>query len=399
MGGRSGRPGRATGGRGDVNPARAQVAAVYVHAPVCAQRCTYCDFAVHVRRDGDAATWLAALAGELAAVRSEGAFNLAPALDTLYVGGGTPSLMGAEAMADLAGILGHDRVDHGALEWTAEANPEDVTRDLMRGWRSSGVNRLSIGAQTFHDRSLRWLGRAHGPTATPRAVDAARGVGIDNVNIDLLFGLPGRLGRPWRDDLRRTLDLEPTHVSVYGLSVEPGTPLGRSVAEAREDAPDEGRYRAEFLEAAETLTGAGYEHYEVSSFARPGFRTRHNAAYWEGTPYLGLGNSAHSHMPPLRRWNLRAWEAYSSLACAGRLPEEGREVLTGAARLMEDVWLGLRTDRGIPAGGLDPGGRVTVDRWVARGLAVEENCRVRLTPTGWLLLDSLVVELVEAGSG
>ncbi|NNL31057.1 MAG: coproporphyrinogen III oxidase family protein, partial [Gemmatimonadetes bacterium] len=246
------------------------MSSVYVHAPFCARRCTYCDFAVSVRTTGDADEWLSALEAEWRIVEQEGLFSVADTLDTLYVGGGTPSLLGPRAMSGLAEIVGRERLGANHLEWTAEANPESFTPDVAEGWAIAGVNRLSLGAQSFHPGTLRWMGRLHGPGGPERALDDARRVGIDNVSVDLIFGLPPDVGRSWAGDLARVLDLDVPHVSLYGLTVESGTALGRAVREGRELPVDEEQYRDEFLLAAETLTAAGYLHYEVSNFARPG---------------------------------------------------------------------------------------------------------------------------------
>ena len=374
----------------------ARVASLYVHAPFCVRRCSYCDFAVQVRRTGDPEEWLKALAGELRAVEAEGLLELAPVLRTLYVGGGTPSLLGPDAMAGLAAVVGRHRLRDPLLEWTAEANPESLGAEVLDGWRRAGVNRLSLGVQTFHEPALRWMGRLHGPAGAAAAVSVIRRGGIENFSVDLMFGLPGHLGRTWSEDLRRTLDLEPPHVSLYGLSVEPATPLGRAVAEGREPGVDEDAYSEEFLEAAETLVSAGYLHYEVSNFARPGLASVHNSSYWTGEPYLGLGNGAHSYAPPVRRWNIRDWAAYSGKAVSGALPEEGRESLDAQATRLERVWLGLRTSEGLPLGGFPPGCAAVVARWADRGWAAVAGSRVTLTRHGWLLLDRLAVEFDEA---
>lgn len=372
--------------------APASVSAVYVHAPFCARRCVYCDFAVKVRAEGGPDSWWEAIAGELAHVRREGRFTLERELGSVYVGGGTPSLLGPRAMSGLADILGRDRLAHPDLEWTAEANPESFDAAVAEGWRAAGVNRLSLGVQTFHEPALRWMGRLHGAEGGTRAVETARSGEIENVSVDLIFGLPVHLGRSWSEDLARTVDLGVPHVSLYGLTVEPDTALGRAVAAGREAPVDDDRYADEFLEAAEALTGAGYHHYEVSNFAWPGFEARHNAIYWSGSPYLGLGNGAHSFAPPMRRWNVRDWDEYRQRARTRGDPEADHEVLDADALELERIWLGLRTSDGVVAPA--PGTRRAhlVDEWVRRGLANTERGRVRLTTRGWLLLDRLAVE-------
>jgi len=369
------------------------VRSVYIHAPFCARRCGYCDFAVQVRSRGDAEGWARALRGELRAIEDEGTFALAPRLETLYVGGGTPSLLGPDAMARLVEILGSQRLSDPGLEWTAEANPESFTDEVAHAWRGAGVNRLSMGVQSFQDAALRWMGRLHGPEGAREAVARARRAGLVNISIDLIFSLPDRVSRSWSDDLEQALALEVPHLSLYGLTVEAETPLGRSVAAGRERPAGEERYREEYLEAVERLVGAGYVQYEVSNFALPGRESRHNRVYWSGAPYVGLGNSAHSYRHPVRRWNLRDWSAYEGVAREGRLPVQDREVLDADATRLEGAWLGLRTDRGIRMSQLPSRGHALVEQWVVWGWAVKDEDVVRLTPEGWLLLDRLVVDL------
>jgi oxygen-independent coproporphyrinogen-3 oxidase len=368
------------------------VRSVYVHAPFCVRRCVYCDFAVTVRPTGDVEGWAGALAAELALLDRSGR-SPAASLETVYVGGGTPSLLGPSAMSRLAGLLGAARLAAGDVEWTAEANPESFSLELGAAWREAGVNRLSLGVQSFHEATLRWMGRLHGADGAERAVRAAKEAGLSNVSIDLVFGLPAHLGRPWREDLQRALELDVPHVSLYGLGIEPATPLGRAVAAGREPGVDEERYREEFLEAADMLTRAGYEHYEVSNFARPGCSSRHNAAYWDGRSYLGLGNGAHSYVHPVRWWNVRDWATYRAHLLAGRSPEEGRERIDAPTRALEATWLGLRTSAGLPLVGRSENALGLVREWERAGLARVSEGRVRLTATGWLLLDRLAVEL------
>ena len=369
---------------------------VYVHAPFCARRCNYCDFAVTVDRRGGHDAWLSAVTAEWDQIRREGLFSFPEPLETLYVGGGTPSLLGAGAMGGLASLLGARLVGHPRLEWTAEANPESFTTDIARAWRRAGVNRVSMGAQSFHGPSLRWMGRLHGSAGAVRAVRTAREAGFRNVSVDLIFGLPRRLARDWTDDLERALDLDVEHMSLYGLTVEERTPLGRAVAGGRERVASGDRYRDEFLEAVERLTGAGYLHYEVSSFGRPGRESRHNQVYWSGRPYLGLGNGAHSFQKPLRRWNLRDWTEYSTSLASGGSAIGGHEVLDESALRLEEIWLELRARRGVALASIPAPAVPEVERWLHMGWATADGGRIRLTVEGWLLLDALAIELDEA---
>jgi len=367
---------------------------VYVHAPFCARRCNYCDFAVHVSSSGDLGGWLVAIGREWTRLTEEepelvGVTNLR----TLYVGGGTPSHLGAGAMDGLAAIFGEHRLENPRLEWTSEANPESFTPELAVRWRAAGVNRISLGVQSFQENVLKWMGRLHGAAGAERAVATAREADFDNLSLDLIFGLPEHLGRDWNADLERALALEPEHVSLYGLTVEDGTSLGRRVAEGRETPLKEEAYRAEYHRAVERLTAAGYEHYEVSNFALPGRESRHNSAYWSDAPYLGLGNGAHSYLPPRRVWNVRDWNEYRSRLMRGEDPVEDREELGVGERMLERLWLGLRTSEGLRLPEPTAAVRGVLDRWSSDGLARVQGERVTLTPEGWLVMDRLTVEL------
>ena len=371
---------------------------LYLHVPFCVRRCSYCDFAVDVVRRAPVEAWLDAISAELALLAATETWAWPLRLRTVYVGGGTPSLLGAGAMEALRRRLEpYVRLSED-VEWTVEANPESFDEAVARGWREAGVNRLSLGAQTFHEGALRWMGRLHGPEGAVRAVEVARRAGIENVSIDLIFGLPTRLGRDWGADLSRVLELDLPHISLYGLTAEPATPLGRWVREGREVLADEEAYAAEYLLAAERLVAAGYVHYEVSNFARPGRESRHNSAYWTGEAYLGLGPSAHSYLPPERRWNLRDWAAYRSALAEGRSPVDSRETVEGAALELERTWLALRTRAGLERAGWTASQESLVESWVDRGWAEYTAGGVRLTPAGWLLLDRLAVEFDEARS-
>jgi oxygen-independent coproporphyrinogen III oxidase len=369
---------------------------LYVHVPFCLRRCSYCDFAVTATPHAPAAAWLGAIGRELAAHIVRQGWP-PPEWRTVYVGGGTPSLLGAAVMAELRERIGGAAALDGVTEWTAEANPESLSAELARGWRAAGVDRLSIGVQSFHEPTLRWMGRLHGAAGARAAVAAARAGGIDNLSIDLIFGVPGRLGRDWAADLDAALALAPEHVSLYGLTAEPATPLGRWVREGREALAGEERYAEEYLLAVERLTGAGFRHYEVSNFARPGRESRHNRAYWDGSAYLGLGPGAHSYLPPRRFWNTRDWLAYRQAVEGEGSAVAAEEQLDAEAAALEAVWLGLRTADGIRTDELAEPQRRRIRRWERLGQASVSDGRVRLTAAGWLLLDPLSVELSSAG--
>jgi oxygen-independent coproporphyrinogen-3 oxidase len=360
---------------------------VYVHVPFCARRCTYCDFAIAVRARVPVDEYLSALRAEL---EMRWPVGETWEVDTLYFGGGTPSLLGAEGVASMIDLLrGHLRLAAGA-EVTLEANPDDIDERAAAAWRASGVNRLSIGSQSFDDRALAWMHRTHGAARIADAVAAARAGGIENLSLDLIFSLPESLERDWADDLRRALVLRPDHLSLYGLTIEPGTALGRWRDRGQAiEAPEE-RYEAEYLRAHDTLAAAGFEHYEVSNFARPGRRSRHNASYWSGVPYAGLGPSAHEFDGLVRRWNVAPYAEWLRALADGRDPRGGSEELAPENRMAEEVYLGLRTLTGLELGDEEPP-RVTP--WVAAGWGTLDGRRLRLSPRGWLRLDSLAADL------
>lgn len=384
---------------------------LYVHAPFCARRCVYCDFAVTVDRSPAAAPWLSAIGREFETLRASGEVPMAPEPDTFYVGGGTPSLLDSQVVGQLPAVLGLGDGCAGpsppgeALEWTVEANPESFAASVAGEWAAAGVNRVSFGVQSFDPGALAWMGRLHTPSDAEVAVARARAAGVDNLSVDLIFGLPDTVSRSWETDLGRALDLSPPHISLYGLTVENGTRLFRDVAAGRTPPPSGARYQEEYLQAAELLAVAGYEHYEVSNFALPGFASRHNRAYWSGASYLGLGNGAHSFHDGRRWWNEREWEAYADLVAKNGHGRAGQERPSQEQSRLESVWLGLRTAQGLDVASheeMDRLGRQAdrhrladqvARRWEARGLAARDENVVRLTPSGWLLLDELAVEM------
>ncbi|HEY4129695.1 MAG TPA: radical SAM family heme chaperone HemW, partial [Gemmatimonadaceae bacterium] len=309
---------------------------VYVHVPFCGRRCSYCDFSIAVRRVVPVDEYLAALAAELRVRFPEQAHW---PIDTLYFGGGTPSRLGADGVARMLDTM-RQRVEIAAdAEVTLEANPEDITREAVATWRSAGVNRLSIGVQSFDEETLKWMHRTHDAAAISHAVDAARAGGIDNFSLDLIFALPHeatRVARSWSRDVDLALQLEPSHLSLYGLTIEPHTPLGRWESRGEVAESPEEQYETEFLLAHDALTAAGLEHYEVSNFGRPGMHARHNSSYWRHVAYAGLGPSAHEFDGATRRWNVTAYSDWLTRLGERRDPMGERETLTASNRVAEN---------------------------------------------------------------
>ncbi|HUL70366.1 MAG TPA: radical SAM family heme chaperone HemW [Gemmatimonadales bacterium] len=360
---------------------------LYLHIPFCTRRCSYCDFAIAVRRTVPSDIFAEAVLAEWEGWQKSPIWERSPEVSTIYLGGGTPSRLAPESLARILDRIRGDRPVAADAEVTLEANPEDVTEEAVKAWHQAGINRVSLGAQSFDPAVLEWMHRSHGPERIGQAVSTLRRAGFVNLSLDLIFGLPAELNRDWSRDLERAVALEPQHLSLYGLTVEPRTPVARWVERGQARPADEARYAAEFLEADQYLTTRGFEHYEVSNYARPGHRAIHNSAYWRRAPYLGLGPSAHSHFEGTRQWNLREWEAYQRAMAGGISPVEGKETLDPEARELERLYLGLRTSEGLPGATLPADLRAS---WAQSGWMLNTGSRVRLTPEGWLRMDSLV---------
>jgi oxygen-independent coproporphyrinogen-3 oxidase len=346
-----------------------------------------------------------AVIGELAARRPwfEGAGPLA----SIYFGGGTPGLWRADALGRVleAARLAFGAPPAEALEITVEANPGEVDEGGLAALRRAGVNRLSLGAQSFEDRWLRALGRNHDAAAIPAAVRAARGAGFAAVSLDLIFGIPGQSRDDWRRALDAAIALAPEHVSAYALTIERGTAFGALARAGKLAPPDDEEAAAMYEDAGAALASAGLTRYEVSSYARPDHRARHNSLYWSGAPYLGLGASAASFRPladgtGLRFSNPRATDTYLAAARAAAVLPRHVERRSAAELEDEALWLGLRTVDGIDRAahraryGRDPlEGRPGASACLEAGwLAVDEGS-VRLTPAGFLLADEVATRL------
>jgi len=362
---------------------------LYIHVPFCARRCSYCDFAIAVRRQVPSRAFADAILREWQGVQREPAWADAPALDTIYLGGGTPSHLAPEALAAILAGLRASRPVTPSAEVTLEANPDDVTREAAETWRAAGINRISLGVQSFDPTVLTWMHRTHTATQAREAVGLLRAAGFDNLSLDLIYALPPHLPRDWGRDLDAAFALEPDHLSCYGLTVEPHTPLSRWTTRGEALPADESRYAEEFLLFHQALEMRGWDHYEVSNAARPGRRAIHNGGYWSGAAFLGLGPSAHSAARGERWWNLREYAAWEVAIREGRDPVAGRERLTERQRRIEALYLGLRTSDGVSPDLVPAASR---RRWEEAGWASVQSRRLRLSPEGWLRLDALVGE-------
>jgi len=378
--------------------------ALYVHVPWCRHVCPYCDFNVYAAAEPPERPYVEAVAAELRAW-AERAPCRGRRAKSVYLGGGTPSLLSPAAIATVLEAVRRGFGIASRAEVTLEANPGTVTRERLAAYRAAGVNRLSLGAQSFHAGHLRTLGRDHTAADIRAAAEAARAAGFANLSLDLIFAVPGQTLAEWEDDLGAALGLAPEHVSAYALTFEPGTPFHAWRASGRLRPVDEDGEAAMAEAALVRLEAAGYARYEVSSFARPGFASRHNTSYWDGSDYLGLGAGAHSFSAepaPGRRWaNERLPERY--VAAIG---ERGMAVATeerlGAAQARgEFCFTGLRQTAGVDLERFRRRFGIELDaafphleRLIADGLVEASAGRVRLTARGFRFADSVAASFV-----
>jgi oxygen-independent coproporphyrinogen-3 oxidase len=380
---------------------------VYVHFPFCSVRCPYCDFAVDTRSPIPHDDYAAAVIGELE-VRQPwfvGPDDRRPPLRSVYFGGGTPGLWRPDALGRVLGAARRlfDGPPCEDLEITVEANPGEVSLEHLRALRAVGVNRLSLGVQAFQDGLLGGIGRNHQASAAPAAMAAARAAGFETISCDLMFGVPGQSSDDWRRSLEALVALGPEHVSAYALTVERGTAFGALDRAGRLTRPDDEAVASMFSFARDILLAAGFEHYEVSSYARPGRRAVHNRLYWTGAAYLGVGASAASFRPLTdgsgwRFTNPRATETYLRDPRPAAVERRAPEALENEA-----LWLALRTSDGVdrPAHarrhGRDPldspDRREGARRCVQAGWLEVSETALRLTPAGLLFADEVASRL------
>lgn len=361
---------------------------LYVHVPFCRTKCIYCDFYSITQIDLVGA-WLEALERE-ARLRE----TTMAGFDTLYVGGGTPTVLGSEGLTRLFAVLRAHFAFSEDAEITVEANPDDASRDLLTLLKSLGVNRLSFGVQSFDDAELLFLERRHDAAGARAALDAAIGAGFSNIGLDLIYGLPGQTKKRWLASLEEALSFSPAHLSCYQLTLEGKTPLTLLAGSGKVALPGEERERSLFLATSRYLEERGFVHYEVSNFAASeDLPCRHNEKYWTHVPYLGLGPSAHSFDGSRRWWNHRSLRDYCIALARGEAPVEDSEKLTPDQIGLERCYLGLRTRRGVALADL-PDRSMPMVRQLrkARLVRVRGN---RLVPSnrGFLVADSLPVLL------
>jgi oxygen-independent coproporphyrinogen-3 oxidase len=373
-------------------------AGLYVHIPFCSSRCSYCDFATGLYQSELAERYVAALIEEIRTSRYSGAN-----VDTIYFGGGTPSLLAPSQLDRILVTLSqHFEIDPAA-EVTFEINPGSVTREKLQAFRSLGINRASFGAQTFDDRELAKLGRSHTAADALKTFTDLRNAGFENISFDLIAGLPGQTLTGWQRNIKQALDLNPEHLSFYLLEVHSGTPLAEHIRRGLQPVPDDDLAGVMYQWMLDEACEAGYEHYEISNLCRAGFHSRHNVKYWTTEPYYGFGCSAHSYDGRARRWsNHRDVLKYvETIENGGSSVVEEQELSVTDLRA-EALFLGMRMMRGVDARryresfGVDlrEAHADDLDRFRKAGLLEFDGDLIRLTRTGALLSNEVFAAFV-----
>ena len=352
---------------------------VYVHIPFCASKCDYCAFATWTDRGHLVSSYLDALRAEIAVAVT----GQMPVADTVFVGGGTPTLVPGDALAE---VISSIPVADDA-EITVECNPDDVTVELLDTYRNAGVNRVSLGVQSMSAHVLRALGRTHDQRNIERAVEAIRSAGMASFNLDLIYGAAGESIDDWRTTVEAVLAFDPPHISAYGLTIEAGTPL----ASQPDRHPDDDDQADKYELVDDLLVAAGLSNYEVSNWAKPGHESRHNQLYWNQSDYRGFGCAAHSHASGRRWWNLRTPDRYIEAVTLAEPVEAASETLAAETRRFEALQLALRTRGGVPASAFEPDTLAAFESLlVAHPVAAD---RVVLTRAGRLMANEVSLRL------
>ncbi|MBI1758878.1 MAG: coproporphyrinogen III oxidase [Actinobacteria bacterium] len=375
---------------------------IYVHIPFCRSRCGYCDFNTYTASElsggVSARTYADVVLEELRFARHV-LGDRPPRVDTVFFGGGTPTLLPSEHLAVILAEISELFGLRPGAEVTTEANPESVTRAFLERLREAGFTRVSLGMQSAAGHVLATLDRQHTPGRAIQAVEEAKQAGFEHVNLDLIYGTPGETDADWQTSLDAAVAARPDHISAYALIVEPGTALARKITRGELPAPDDDVLADRYTQAEETLARAGFGWYEVSNWARsPQGRCRHNQLYWAGGDWWGAGPGAHSHVGGVRWWNVRHPAAYAARLASGTSPAHGREQPDTRARYLERVLLGLRLVEGLPLRDLSPTGKQVAGRYVTYGLldrGAHAAGRAVLTLRGRLLADAVVRDLVD----
>lgn len=383
---------------------------IYLHVPFCGSFCTYCDFYSEICRGGRAFNEYAdAVLKEVNDRREEICMNMsAPgAVNTLYIGGGTPSVLPLDVLRRIVDALlssrslrrGENTVGAQSPfeEFTVEVNPEDIVEkggEYVRGLLEAGVDRVSMGIQSFDDGILRWMNRRHSAAGAVEAFRILRRCGVRNISVDLIFGLSQLADDVWEDTIERALELAPEHISAYQLSIEEGSALAKLVADGRYVEASDGQCRHQYDVLCQTLRQAGYHHYEISNFARPGFEAVHNNAYWSRVPYIGLGPGAHSLTGDIRSWNSQELPHRSTDGSPATYSRTS-ETLSPEDIRVERIMLSLRTDKGLEAAELySLTDRAVINSLLSEGALEKQGGSIRIPESRLFTSDEIIRELI-----
>jgi oxygen-independent coproporphyrinogen-3 oxidase len=365
---------------------------LYIHIPFCLKKCAYCDFYSEAGRSSLIPPFLFSLEKEWT-LYTKSVGRIGAFVETVYFGGGTPTLVEPEWFGNFLRNMDAFLVNGAGAEITLEANPAALARSALKEYLGAGINRLSLGIQSFDDAVLRLLDRPHSAEQGRETFKLARKAGFDNIGMDLIYAVPRQTLPDWKDALEAAVALSPDHISTYALSWSFSTPLGKQIESGVLPRPGEDEAADMLLWACDRLERAGYEHYEISNFAKPGKRSKHNEGYWTGKPYLGLGPSAHSLIGNKRFWNVYDVEKYIRMLNEDKLPIEDEEMLGPADRKLERLALGLRTKEGVSVSELGIKEQKS-KMLIENGLAVLKNGLLSLTSKGMLLADEIAMGLV-----
>jgi len=374
------------------------LAGIYIHIPFCKQACNYCNFhfVTSLNRKNELLNVL------LNEIRLQKNYVADENIETIYIGGGTPSLLNKEELQQLVNQVKNNYVITHDAEITLEANPDDITNDVLMNWKQIGINRLSIGIQSFFEEDLLWMNRAHNARQARQCIELAQKNGFENITIDLIYGTPLLTDEKWKQNVETAVAYGIPHLSCYALTIEPKTPLHKMIREHKKQDIDTDQQARQFLLLMDWMQAAGFEHYEISNFAKPGFRSRHNSSYWQGKKYIGIGPSAHSFNGHSRQWNISNNNIYIGSLKEEKIPFELEE-LTPVQQLNEYIMTSLRTSEGINILSIKNkwGEKMAekilskIDAFIQQNKMTKNKDHLQLTKEGKLLADGIAADLFE----
>ena len=379
-------------------------AALYIHIPFCVRKCSYCDFYSVKAEDSKVTHFVNMLTKEIGLyAENSGIGDFI--FKTLYLGGGTPSILTSRQIASLFDVIRDSFRLSANAEISIEVNPETVDVNMLTDYRETGINRVSIGVQSFFDDDLKVLKRIHSATTAAECVELAHQAGFENISLDLMYAIPGQTLETWLRNIEMAVALSPHHISFYGLTIEDGTLLQKQLRQGRYGIVAEEVEREMYLQGVNKLEQANFRRYEVSNSALPGYECMHNAMYWDGSPYLGLGPSAHSFWNDQRQWNTRSLDTYCTVLQKNELPVRDREILSVEQQMMESIMLGLRRESGIDMDAFQSRFDIdfrehyqnTIELLMAQEVPVIHihGNQLKLTPPGFVLYDEILYKFVD----